>query len=240
LSGLAAGVLVAMILALGLGFIVVCMTWDLFRPAAVAFALILYIFGHEWIGFEPLAVGICRFLNVLLGTSTSLFYVAGYPQAYYFIALIVGIYMAGVTWFARAESTRTSRSHLCKATAVMLTAGVLACLLPMTRRDLSHGLFAQFEPPGIPTDGLEMAFYPYFLLLWSVIIAIPVYRAVREPSRLNVQAVGKTGLLGLIGLDAVLAFGVIGWLGLLILILLLPHLFSGHPKFQRGAIESGP
>src|SRR5437667_948356 len=125
--------------------------------------------------------------------------------------------MAGVTWFARAEAIRTSRSHLCRAAGVMLTAGVLAYLLPMTRRALNHGLFAQFEPRGIPTDGLEMAFYPYLLLLWSVVIAIPVYRAVREPSRLHVQAVGRIGLRGLIGLDAVLAFGIIGWPGLFIL-----------------------
>jgi 4-hydroxybenzoate polyprenyltransferase len=210
------------------------MTWDPFRPVGAAFALVLYIFfGHRWIGFRPLAVGICHFLNVLLGTSTSLFYVSGYPHAYYFIALIVATYMAGVSWLARDEGTRTTRSHLWRAAAVMLAAGVLAYFLPTIRRSISHGLFARFEPWGIPTDGLQMALYPYFLLLWSLIIAIPVYRAIREPSQWHVQAVGRTGLLGLISLDAVLAFGVIGWPGLLILILLIPHTLAQEPLFSK-------
>jgi 4-hydroxybenzoate polyprenyltransferase len=230
--------LAATTLALGSGFIVVCMTWDTFRPPAVGFALVLYIFGQRLIGFGPVAVGICHFLNVLLGTSTSLFYVPEYPQAYYFIALIVAIYMAGVSWFARSEASRAPRWNFCRAAGAMLASGVLAFLLPEARRALSHGLFAQFEPQGIPADSWEAALYPYLLLLWSVIIAIPVYRAVREPSQWRMQAVGRTGLFGLISLDALLAFGVIGWPGLLILILLIPHLSSGHSRLQYDATQS--
>jgi hypothetical protein len=182
-------------------------------------------------------VGICHFLNVLLGSSTSLFYVPNYPQAYYFTALIVAIFMAGVSWFVRAGAS-SPRWHFLRAAGVMLTSGVLAYLLPDVRRALSHGLFAQFEPQGIPADGWEAALYPYVLLFWSVIIAIPVYRAVREPSQWRMQAVGRTGLFGLISLDALLAFGVIGWPGLLILILLIPHLSSGHSRLQYDATES--
>jgi hypothetical protein len=223
-----AGLLVAALVGLGSGFIVVCMTWDVFRPAAVAFALVLYILIAGRIGFpRPLALGVCCFLNVLLGSSTALFYVPGYPQAYYFIALIVGIYMAGISWFARAEAPRSPRCRLCGAAGVLLSAGVLAQLLPAVRRALSHGLFHQFEPQGIPTDSLEIALYPYLVLLWSALIAIPVCRAVREPSPWRVQAVGRIGLQGLIGLDALLAFGVVGWPGLFILILLIPTLILG-------------
>jgi hypothetical protein len=228
---------VGTILVLGLGFIVVCMTWDRFRPPAVAFALVLYIFGQDRVAPGHVAVGICSFLNVLLGSSTSLFYVPNYPQAYYFISLIVAIYIVGVTWFARSEATRTTRSHLWGATGLILAAGILAFLLPTVRRNLSHGLFAGFEPYGIPTDGLEIVLYPCLLLLWFFIIAIPVYRAVHEPSRHHVQAVGRTGSLGHIGLDAVLAYGIVGWPGLLILILLIPYVFLGHSRLQGGTVE---
>jgi 4-hydroxybenzoate polyprenyltransferase len=223
-----AGCLAAALVGLGFGFIVVCMTWDVFRPAAVAVTLVLYMLFADRIEVpRPLAVGICDFLHVLLGCSTSRFYVPGYPQVYYFIALIVGISAAGVTCCAPAEAPRSPRWRLCGAAGVLLTAAVLAQLLPAHRRALSHGLFRPFEPQGIPTDGLEMALYPYLILLWSVIIAIPVYRALREPSPPRVQVAGRIGLLGLIGLDALLAFAVVGWPGLLILILLIPALVFG-------------
>jgi len=200
------------------------MTWDVFRPPAAAFALVLYIFIQGRNGFGPVAVGICHFLNVLLGTSTSLFYIPDYPQTYYFIALIVAIYIAGVTWFGRVETSQTPRWHFCRAAGVMLSAAVLALVLPEVRRALSHGIFARLEPQGIPTDGWEVVVYRCLLLLWSVIYAIPVFRAFREPSQERAQAVARTGLHGLISLDALLAFGVIGWPGLLILILLISAL----------------
>jgi 4-hydroxybenzoate polyprenyltransferase len=223
------GLRVGALVGLGSGFIAACMTWDVFRPAAVAVALVLWVFatGPEEVP-RPLAVGVCSFLNVLLGSSTSRFYVPGYPQAYYFIALVVGVYTAGVSWFARVEAPRSSRQRLGWAAGVLLTAGFLAQLLPAVRRALSHRLFQAFEPRAAPTNGLEMDLYPYFVLLWSVVIAVPVWRALREPGPGRVQAAGTIGLGGRIGLDALLAFAVVGWPGLLILILLIPTLLLGR------------
>jgi hypothetical protein len=217
--------LVTAMLVLGVGFILVCVTWDVFRPAVAALALALYILLAERVAFpRPMALGIICFLTVLLGTTTSRFYVPGYLQAYYFIALVVGINQAGVCWFSHSEVPQSPRWRLLGAASMLLAAGGLALLLPAVRRVLSHGLFYkyQIEPQGTPVDGLEIALYPYLALFWSAILAIPVYRAVREPIPDRVQTAGTVGCLGHIGLDALLAFGVVGWPGLLILVLLIP------------------
>ena len=59
----------------------------------------------------PLAMGGCRFLNVLLGMSAS-------PQpwtaANYLVAAGIGIYIVGITWFA-AEKQRRVQKVICSA-----------------------------------------------------------------------------------------------------------------------------
>src|SRR5262249_45936154 len=77
----------------------------------------------------PLAMGTCRALNVLLGVS-----VAGslVPPRGPHLALVVGLYIVGVTWFARTEARISSRSALKGAAAVILVALLLALPLPVS------------------------------------------------------------------------------------------------------------
>ena len=49
----------------------------------------------------PLGMGACRFLNVLLGMSAA---AEPWYEVHWLIAAAVGIYIAGVTWFARTEA----------------------------------------------------------------------------------------------------------------------------------------
>ena len=53
----------------------------------------------------PAAMGLCRFLNVLLGLSLA--GTLAVPGGLH-LAAVVGLYVAGVTWFAHAEA-RESR-----------------------------------------------------------------------------------------------------------------------------------
>ena len=49
-------------------------------------------------------MGLCRFLNVLLGLTVA-------PPGFWLaahLALVVGLYVVGVTWFARTEASRVS------------------------------------------------------------------------------------------------------------------------------------
>ncbi|HEY1785643.1 MAG TPA: UbiA family prenyltransferase, partial [Pirellulales bacterium] len=74
----------------------------------------------------PLAMGGCRTLNVLLGMSaaaTSLPQLepgTAWQNAAWLVAAGIGIYIAGVTWFARGEADTSQRGQLLAGTLVML------------------------------------------------------------------------------------------------------------------------
>jgi 4-hydroxybenzoate polyprenyltransferase len=166
---------------------------------------------RTWAG--PLGMGACRFLNVLLGLSPA-------PQPDWgrglYLALIVGVYIAGVTWFARTEA-RTSRSAvLTGAAAVMLAGLALALPLPAILKESAWPYDAHFP------------LFPVLLVVFGFVLGLPVTRAIRTPTPPHVQAAVKTAVLGLVALDAILATAAVGWLGLVLLVLLLPALYLGR------------
>lgn len=176
----------------------------------LAVCILLYDIWLKWTPIGPLGMGLCRFLNVLFGLSISdtpfhednlSLHVAG----------VVGVYIVGVTWFARTEETDSSRRNLILAASVMALSLVLALLLPLHRK------------PG------EMAwFFPYLLVLFGFHIGVPIARAVHYRDPKNVQTAVKRCILGLVVLDAVLATAFVGLPGLSILLLLLPARFLGR------------
>jgi 4-hydroxybenzoate polyprenyltransferase len=179
---------------------------------SLVLAILLYdgLLKRTWAG--PLGMGACRFLNVLLGLSLA------DDVAWKFgihLALVVGLYIVGVTWFARTEARTSSPSALRGAAVVMLASLILA--LPLPR------LPPEFCPP--PTTS---PLFPYLLVGLGFLIGIPVCEALARPSPANVQAAVKRALLGLVVLDAVLATALVGTAGLIILGLLLPALFLGR------------
>lgn len=180
-------------------------------PLLLAGLLVLVILLYDawlkrtWAG--PFGMGLCRFLNVLLGFSALL--VADWRSIY--LASIVGIYIVGVTWFARTEARRSKPASLKKATSVMLAGLVLAVPAPM------------LVPPGASSP-----LFPYLLVGLGFWVGIPVCRAVGQPIPARVQAAVKRSIFGLIVLDAVLASALIGNAGLGILFLLVPALVLGR------------
>src|SRR4029079_9265817 len=100
------------------------------QAALIAFVLIWCIFLYD--GFlkstpvGPLLMGACRFLNVMLGASTTLDELGGsatfasvwnHPQLH--VALGMAICIVGVTWFARREATVSSRGSLLAAAMIV-------------------------------------------------------------------------------------------------------------------------
>jgi 4-hydroxybenzoate polyprenyltransferase len=158
----------------------------------------------------PVAMGTCRALNVLLGVSASGEVARPGPH----LAAVVGLYIAGVTWFARTEARTSSRPALQGATAVMLAALALAVPLPSGR------------PPGTSSF-----LFPYLLVALGFAVGQPASRAVADPSPANVQATVKRAIFALVVLDAVLATACAGAAGLLILFLLAPSLYLDRRKW---------
>jgi 4-hydroxybenzoate polyprenyltransferase len=181
-------------------------------PTFLALLLIASILLYDgwlkrtWAG--PIGMGVCRFLNVLLGLSAS-GSIRGTLGLH--LAAIVGVYIVGVTWFARTEARMSRQGSLAAAGVIMLGALLLALPLPL-----------RFEP------GTSSVLFPYLLVILAFVVGFPVCRAIATPTPPHVQAAVKRSIMGLVILDSVLATAVIGMWGLLLLLLLVPALTVGR------------
>ncbi len=175
---------------------------------ALTAAIILYdsLLKHYWIG--PVAMGSCRFLNVLLGSLA--FAPDSMPYLPWHLAGVVGLYIVGVTWFARTEEGQSRKWHLAGAATVMALAVGLAVAVPAN----------------LP-EGRAPVYYPYLLVLFGFAIGQPVVAAILAPTPKKVQSAVKRSIFGLVLLDAILATAFVGWPGLLIVLLLIPAILLG-------------
>ncbi len=154
----------------------------------VAGVLVLAIFAYN--GFfkktsmGPVAMGGCRFLNVMLGASglANLASIWQLPQIY--VATGLGIYITGVTLFARHEAKCSNHSHLLSA------AGVINLGLAILITSIIHW-----------PDGDQVL---VLLLLGIIILTINrrLIAAYFDPVPEKVQPAVKMLLLSLILLDA--------------------------------------
>jgi 4-hydroxybenzoate polyprenyltransferase len=154
-------------------------------------------------------------LNVLLGMSLA----AGdrgvlrpWSLGEWVIAAGIGVYIVGVTWFARTEAKASSRGQLAGALAVVVGGlGLLASLA-------EHGrVAAPFGP-----------WYATWAAL-ALFVAHRCYVAVREPTPEHVQLAVRRCLISLILIDAAICYGVRGpiWAGA-ILLLVIPQWLAGR------------
>ena len=181
-------------------------------PLEILIALpAMILLYNSWLKHTPLgpvAMGACRFLNVLMGLSGSGLDI--WTDLNLHLAATTGLYIVGVTWFARTEESISGRRSLTAASVVIFVAIVLAVTVP------SH-LAAE----------RGTVFFPYLLVAFSFLIGVKLVAAIQQPGPKPVQAAIKRCILGLIVLDAILATAFVGLPGLLILLLLPPALWLG-------------
>ncbi|HKB05406.1 MAG TPA: UbiA family prenyltransferase [Gemmataceae bacterium] len=172
-------------------------------------AIVAYDARIKRTAFGPLGMALCRFLNVLLGLSLA--DPAELPLVTRLhLALTVGVYIVGVTWFARTEEKRSDPKVLTRAALVMVAAGLLA-LAVGTR-----------VPPGTSSP-----LFPYLLVAAGFWVGGPVVAAIRKPTADRVQAAVTRSIFGLVVLDGLLASVFAGTWGLLLVLLLPPALLLG-------------
>lgn len=211
-------VLGCLLLILGIGFAawatVQCEGFErIVNPLSVAIVLTLAILLYDGIlkhtPLGPVGMGFCRFLNVLMGlAAVSLMSLPeGLP---WHLASVIGVYIVGVTWFARTEERVSQKWPLILAATVIALSLIVGLFLPL-----------YFSPDTTPI------YFPYLLTLFGIVIGVSVVRAIRSPQPKNVQTAIKRCILGLVVLDAVLATVFVGASGLLILLLLPPGLLLG-------------
>ena len=157
----------------------------------VALLLVAAILGYDSFlkrtSLGPVAMGSCRFLNVLLGGST---WLPGLlSQTLLVAALGLGLYITGVTVFARTEARISNRWQLGLAQVIMNLGFAVLVWLMMT------------WPNRSPVD---------VTLAMLAVVAFTVNRraieALRNPSPKTVQGSIKVMLLSIVIIDATLIY----------------------------------
>ena len=184
--------------------------WPAVLGGLLVIAILLYDrwLKHTWSG--PVGMGLCRFLNVLLACSAAAEGAIPWGLRIH-LATVVGLYIVGVTWFARTEAGHSELVHLRRATGVAALALALALPLPLHL-----------------AAGTSSVLFPYLLVAFAIGVGAGAVRAWANPDQLRVQAAVKRAVLGLVALDAVLASAVAGPIGLALLALLPPALVLGQ------------
>ena len=163
-------------------------------------------------------MGMCRTLNVLLGMS--LFPPSGpepiwfsFSAAQWSIAGGIGIYVAGITWFAKTEARDSNRLLLTFGLAVMA---------------IGLGIMASMERLGKETMFTNEIVWPALLTLLMIAVFRRGILAIAVPKPDRVQATVKQAIFSLIVLDASVCLAVRGPMWAIgILALLLPMTLLG-------------
>lgn len=169
--------------------------------------------------FGPLAMGLCRALNVLLGASLALpaiLNISGTtPKLFFGPHSLVwttywwsfpvgnGLYIAGATLLAKHEAATSRRSW------IMMAASVMAAGLGLHAWSLS-------QIPGLDSSVWIVG------AVASAMVALRVLRAIADPSPRVVQAAVGSAIISLIMIDATLLLAVQGRMHAMVVVCLLP------------------
>lgn len=185
-----AAILGVILMLSGIGIAATMSISMLFTALALAFMILAYDSFLKRTPLGPIAMGSCRFLNVMLGASAStgsLLKLFDLPQL--MVAAGLGVYIVGVTWFARTEAKASHRGQLVGALLV-LNAGLAGLA----------GLILQWPNQG---DQLRS------LLLLAIVagsLNIRAANAVRLATPSAVQQMIKLFLLNYVMVSAVMVF----------------------------------
>ena len=188
------------------------------RPGIVATLLAGSIVAYDMVLKKtlagPIVMGGCRLLNVLLGMSAA---TQPWTTAAWMFAGGVGVYVAGVTMFARTEAARSRRAPLALGAVLMLAGIALVAAFPrwIDDWDLPYLDFADR--------------WPIFWIVISMLIGLRLARAIADPEPANVQTAVKNAILSIIVIDAGACLAMRGpfWATMVVL-LMVPALALGR------------
>jgi 4-hydroxybenzoate polyprenyltransferase len=174
-------------------------------PSSVAVAILLsacvlaYDAGLKRTVLGPEAMGACRGLNLLLGTSQAA--ALGGPAAW-LVAGSLAVFVIGITWISRSETT-SGRTTGIAAGLALETLGILGLVAAALQGRRFPGP-EHTQPPASALFGL-------ILLLWvALVVTVATARALRDPVPARVQNAVKTGVLSLVWLNVGVVLAVRG------------------------------
>jgi 4-hydroxybenzoate polyprenyltransferase len=170
---------------------------------ALALVIVAYNYGGKSLWFGPVLMGLCRILNVLLGTSLAESDPSflGHGILYWYIATAIGIFVAGITWFARDEEGNSARASLIAGTLLMAVALMALLILPFGQL---AGM-KEVRMPGTTPDRIGWAYCGMLVMLLLPAIR-RVVLAIGTPDSARVQRAVVACLQSLIMIDAAICF----------------------------------
>jgi 4-hydroxybenzoate polyprenyltransferase len=182
-----------------------------FKSVLVALILLANIFLYDaWAKHTPIgpiAMGSCRLLNVLLGGSVGARDFANvFVSPLTIVAAGMGLYVAGVTWFARKEAETSSRGGLIVGQAVLnLGLIVLAAWMTPQMQPVWNLLDWSFNLP------LADAWRALMMLgVVAIVVNRRALAAMSDPRPQMVQSAIRIMLLSIITIDATLIYAALG------------------------------
>jgi len=193
-----------LLLASGIVLAGVVGTRSLLVAVALSGSILLYngVMKATWAG--PLIMGLCRYLNWLLGLS-----VLALETPAWLLPLPVLLYVTSVTVLSRAEARALNRDLVMLVGAGLLLAGIIIVLL------WQQGVLPNPWVLPISTVALAAVFY----------LLIETYR---DFSPARIQATVGLLIFGIIPLDALLVVGTGIWWGVLLVLLMIPGRWLGR------------
>jgi len=200
----------------------VSMLTDEVRPGLTASVLagliVLYNARAKQTVLGPFVMGSCRLTNVLLGMSLA---IAPWEGMHFAAAGGIGVYIVGVTLFARQEADTSDARSLIGGLFVMAGGIGLLALVPWLALSSSHPLYR-------PLASLDARWWMLLAMLAGLIGRVCVV-AIMSPDSRRVQGAVKHCLISLIMLDACLVLAFHGWLPAVVLLaLLVPTMLLGR------------
>jgi 4-hydroxybenzoate polyprenyltransferase len=180
----------------------------------------------------PAFMGLCRFFNVLLGMSLAAAVVVGpaqlaetRPWTMYFtdgqllVAAALGVYVLGITLFARKEAQAGLQPQMVQGLAVMVLG--IATLLFVPRPDMI---------PPAPNFAIQGTWvWPALLVMLVISVGRHCLTAIADPEPRRIQLAVKFALLCIITFDAAVALWSAGpYVGLAVFALIAPMLILGR------------
>lgn len=166
----------------------------------------------------PLAMGICRMLNVLLGMSL----LSGpWQPMHWMIADGFGLYIVGVTWLARTEAQVSSRLQLFAASILMMAGLGMLYRFPSMADGVPNSLrpvYAELEPQR----------WMWLWIIVAMMVGVRCLGAIVAPRPTAVQAAVKRALQALIVMNAIVCFAFWRDGGVMIFLLLAPMWLLGR------------
>lgn len=152
----------------------------------------------------PIAMGACRFFNVLLGMSVGSMstsgagQVLGYDPSQWIVASGIGIYVAGITIFAKTEAQESGRGRLVCGLLAMLAGLVLLASFPR------FGVFAR----GRALTFSNAAVWPLLIAVLGFSVARRCLLAIGSPQPQLIQVAVKQSIMSLIIFNAAICLAV--------------------------------